>query len=200
MTAPAIILASTSATRQALLANAGVDCRVSKPDVDEDAIRAEARRVTERVESVAIRLACAKAIGVSRKERDAIVIGADQILDCAGIWYGKPADRNDARAQLRALRGRSHRLVTGACLARNGEAVWTLCDTAELTMTAFDAASIERYLDAAGPGALQSVGSYQIEGRGGQLFTSIRGNHFSILGLPLIPLLCALRTFGVRLP
>jgi septum formation protein len=200
MTEIPIILASGSATRRRLMAAAGLHFSVATPTVDEDAIRDAVRRSHGSTETAVSELALAKAFDVGRGNANALVVGADQILDCAGCWLGKPGSRAAARAQLEALSGRSHRLVTGICLTRRSEAVWRHVDTALLVMKALDAAAIERYLDAAGPGIFESVGAYQIEGFGIQLFAEVRGDYFSILGLPLIPLLAALARHDVTLP
>ncbi len=200
MTKTALILASGSATRRRLLAAAGVDFSVAKPTVDEAAIRDAVRDANGSTETAVGELALAKALDVGRRHTHALVIGADQILDCAGLWLGKPGSRAEARAQLEALSGRAHRLVTGICATRGSEEVWRHIDTASLVMKSLDAAAIERYLDAAGPGIFDSVGAYQIEGHGLQLFTEVRGDFFGILGLPMIPLLAALARHGVTVP
>ncbi len=200
MTEPAIILASSSATRRRLLAAAGLAFSVARPTVDEGAIRDAVKRANGSTETAVGELALAKALDVGRTNTDALIIGADQILDRAGLWLGKPGSRAEARAQLEALSGQSHRLVTGICVTRGSAAVWHHVDTALLVMKLLDAAAIERYLDAAGAAAYDSVGAYQIEGLGIQLFAEVRGDFFGILGLPLVPLLAALGRHDVTLP
>lgn len=200
MTEPAIILASGSATRRRLLAAAGIDFSVARPTVDEGAIRDAVRGANGSTETAVGELSRAKALDIGHQNANALIIGADQILDCAGRWLGKPGSRVEARAQLKALSGRSHRLVTGICVTRGSAAVWQHVDTATLAMKSLDATAIERYLDAAGPGIFDSVGAYQIEGLGIRLFAEIRGDFFGILGLPMIPLLATLARHGVTVP
>jgi hypothetical protein len=126
-----------------------------------------------------------------------LVIGADQVLECDGVLFDKPVDLAAARAQLLALRGRTHRLVSAVVLARDGQRAWHHVDRADLTMRDFSAGFLDHYLESSGDAVLSSVGAYQLEGRGVQLFVRIDGDYFSILGLPLLPLLDILREQGV---
>lgn len=194
-----LVLASRSRARLEILRAAGLAVRAVAADVDEERIRDACRAGGEGAEAAALALARAKA----RKVADgapALVIGADQILDCRGAWFGKPRDRADAAGQLRRLSGRTHRLVTGVSLmGREGE-VWHHCDIATMSMVALDEDAIARYLDAAGDAALESVGAYQIEGPGIGLFDRVEGDYFAILGLPLVPLIGALRRRGLTIP
>ncbi|HET7595036.1 MAG TPA: Maf family protein, partial [Stellaceae bacterium] len=121
----------------------------------------------------------------------------DQMLDCAGTWFDKPHDRADARAQLVALRGKRHELVSAVTVVRNGAVIWHLVDRPRLAMRAFSDDFLDTYLAALGDEALASVGVYQLEGLGAQLFERVEGDYFSILGLPLLPLLDFLRGHGV---
>ena len=194
-----LVLASRSRVRLEILRAAGLAVRAVAADVDEEGIRDACRAGGEGAEAAALALALAKARKVA-EGAPALVVGADQILDCRGAWFGKPRDRADAADQLRALSGRTHRLVTGVSLmGREGE-VWHHCDVATMSMVALDEGAIARYLDAAGDAALESVGAYQIEGRGIGLFDRVEGDYFAILGLPLVPLIGALRRRGLTIP
>ena len=191
-----ITLASKSAIRAAILRGAGVSFEAVSPDVDEASVKEGllARGGTPR--SVAEALAVMKAVAVSR-DRQGLVIGADQTLELCGVLYDKAGSFDQARARLVLLRGETHALHTAVALARDGAVIWGHVDTARLTMRAFSDAFLDGYLARAGAGVLTSVGGYQLEGEGAQLFEAIEGDYFSILGLPLIPLLGALRREGV---
>jgi septum formation protein len=145
---------------------------------------------------IARALAAAKAISVSSLHRDRYVLAADQTLDCQGQRFHKPADRTEAATQLMQLAGRSHRLHSAFALARDGRILTEGEQSADLVMRAFDDAFVARYLALAGTGVLGSVGCYRLEGLGAQLFERIDGDHFTILGLPLLPVLTALRAQG----
>ena len=127
----------------------------------------------------------------------ALVIGADQILDCDGRWFDKPASMDEAANHLRALSGRTHRLVSAGCVATGGVVSWRHVETPSMTMRRLDDDFIADYLDRAGPSVLESVGAYRLEGIGARLFERIDGDYFTILGLPLLPLLAFLRDAGV---
>jgi septum formation protein len=144
-------------------------------------------------------LATAKATRVSGRHIGALVIGADQILDCAGAWFDKPVDRADARAQLIALRGKRHELATAVVVAQNGAVLWRHVERPRLAMREFSDRFLDDYLETLGDDVLTAVGAYQIESRGAQLFARIDGDYFAILGLPLLPLLDFLRGHGVVL-
>jgi septum formation protein len=143
--------------------------------------------------SCAVALAIEKACSVSRRHGDALVVGADQMLAAGDRWFDKPGDIAEARAQLRALRGRSHILATAVCVAEDGVPVWRATSAPELTMREFSDAFLEAYLAAEGEALTSSVGAYRLEGRGIQLFSRISGDYFAVLGLPLIELLDFLR-------
>ena len=128
--------------------------------------------------------------------RDALVVGADQILACDGDWFSKPADLAGARAQLQVLRGRIHELVTAACVVFDAARIWHTVVSAKLTMRHFSETFLDAYLDAERTAILGSVGAYRLEGRGIQLFADIQGDYFGILGLPLLELLRFLRSRG----
>jgi septum formation protein len=197
LVAETLVLASGSRFRAALLRNAGVDFTVDAAAVDEGAIRDAMRAEGSPVEDVAEVLAETKAITVSRRHPDALVLGSDQMLDVDGRWLEKPVDRAHARAHLELLSGKTHRLVTSAVIIRGGTRIWHVMDDVELTMRALSAEFIEDYLDQVGDGVSETVGAYQLEGLGGQLFTAVRGDYFTVLGLPLLPILGFLRQRGV---
>lgn len=193
----AVVLASGSATRRAMLEAAGVAVTVSPAAIDEGEVKASMRAEGASPADVAEALAVLKAQRASRRHPGALVIGADQMLDCDGVWYDKPADRAEARDQLLALRGRTHTLTSTAVAVRDGQRVWHATDRAKLTMRSFSHVFLETYLDAIGDTVLSTVGGYQLEGRGAQLFAKVEGDHFTVLGLPLLQLLGFLRDHGV---
>ncbi len=192
-----VVLASASRIRRTLLENAGLDVVADPADIDEGAIKGEMRRQGAAVEAVALKLAIRKAQAAAARHPAAPVIGADQMLDAGGTWFDKPTDRAAAARQLAALAGRTHRLVSATAVIEGGREIWRAADSATLHMRPLSPAFIERYLDQVGPAALGSVGAYQLEGLGAQLFTRIEGDYFTILGLPLLPLLAFLRQHGI---
>ncbi len=190
-----IVLASGSVSRAALLRGTGVAFDAVPADIDESAIRAALETGAEPMDpsDVAEILARAKAETVSARRPDACVIGADQILILDGKVFEKPPDMEAARRTLLRLEGRTHRLHASVCVARDGETIWAHADMAELTMRSLSPAYIGRYLAAVGEDVLASVGAYQLEGPGVHLFSQVKGDYFTILGLPLLPLLSFLR-------
>jgi septum formation protein len=192
-----LILASASMTRAAVLRTAGVDFTVCPSGIDEAPTKRAARRAGKTALAAALELAIAKAGAVSKRFPDAYVIGADQILVAGVDWFDKPEDLSEARAQLLALRGRVHRLATAVCVVRGGATLWRAGLEPELTMRRFSPAFLEAYVAAEGAALLGSVGAYRLEGRGVQLFARINGDHFAILGLPLLELLEFLRGCGI---
>ena len=193
---PALVLASGSAARAALLRNAGLRFEVAAAALDEAEIKAGFRAEGGDAEPCALALAAAKAARVSRRRPGALVIGADQLLVCEGSWYDKPADMTAARAQLLALRGRAHELVTAVCAMQDGTQIWHAVERPRLVMRAFGEEFLDAYLASCGEDILASVGAYRLEDLGVQLFARIEGDFFSILGLPLLPLLEFLRAHG----
>jgi len=192
-----IVLASGSATRAAMLRAAGLEVVVDPASVDEDEVKLSLKAAGARVEDVAEALAELKAQRISARRPGLLVVGADQMLECEGVWFDKPTGRDAAKAQLKALAGRTHRLVSCAVVCLDGARIWHRTDTARLTLRPLSDAFLDRYLDAAGEAVCTSVGAYQVEGLGAQLFARIEGAHATILGLPLLPLLDFLRTRGV---
>ncbi len=194
---PALILASKSAARAALLRNAGVDFTVETAPVDEASVKASFRAEGRAAEDLALALAEMKAARVSRAHPGALVIGADQLLDCEGVWFDKPGDLAGARRDLLALRGRAHRQISAVCVVADGTAIWRHVEIARLVMRPFSDAFLDDYLARAGAEIGACVGAYRLEDLGAQLFSRIEGDYFTILGLPLLPLLEFLRGHGV---
>ncbi|GIK97978.1 MAG: Maf-like protein [Alphaproteobacteria bacterium] len=195
--APPVILASASAPRARLLAAAGVRATQEAAAVDEAEVKRSLAAEKASAAQVAEALAELKASKISRRHPEALVIGCDQMLDCDGSWFDKPDSRAAARDQLLRLSGRRHRLVTAVVVLRRGERLWHHIGAATLAMRPLSPEFIDAYLDAAGDAALSSVGAYQLEGLGAQLFARVDGDYFTILGLPLLPLLDFLRHHGV---
>lgn len=195
-----IVLASGSAARRRMLEQAGVAFAVDKAAVDEDAVKQAMREETANPGRVAEVLAELKATRVSARHPGLIVIGSDQMLDCDGQWFDKPEGLPGARAQLQALRGKTHRLTSAVVAVRDGQRLWHHVDSARLTMRRFTDAFLDGYLQRMGEAATTTVGAYQIEGLGAQLFMAVEGDHFTILGMPLLPLLDFLRENGELTP
>ncbi|MDR6874699.1 septum formation protein [Bosea sp. BE125] len=192
-----LVLASGSTTRRDMLLAAGIPVEVIKPDIDERAVEASLLQRGLPGEDAAPELARAKALAVSRAHAQHIVLGADQTLICEGVSHHKPADAAAARAQIAVLSGRTHQLRSAFVLAQAGEVIAQGAQTADLTMRNLSPDFIAAYVDAMGPSAFASVGGYQIEGLGAQLFDTVEGDHFTILGLPLLAVLTALRGHGL---
>lgn len=190
-----LVLASTSTTRKGLLAGAGLPFEAEAPGVDERALEAGLGGASPR--DLAQALAREKALAVSRRRPDRLVIGADQTLDLAGVALHRPSDAAEAAEHLLRLSGRSHALHSAVTLARDGEVVDAFAETAHLAVRPLSPAFVAAYLAAAGDGATRSVGGYQVEGLGVHLFERIEGDHATILGLPLVPLLARLRASGM---
>jgi septum formation protein len=191
-----IILASSSPFRQAMLRNAGIDVEAQSASIDERAVEAPLKGSGASPEDVALVLAEAKALDVSEKRPGRLVLGCDQTLSLGDELFHKPADMDGARRHLLALSGKTHQLNSAAVLARNGATLWRHVGVANLTMRKLDPGFIGRHLAEVGQVALSSVGGYQIEAEGIQLFDRIEGDYFTIVGLPLLAVLAALRDFG----
>jgi len=194
MSAPAVILASASPARRAVLEGAGVAFEVKPANVDEETLIASMQAENAPPGHIAEALAELKAIRISTG--DALTIGCDQVLVCEGRLFQKPADAEAAKETLRALRGKAHKLISAMVVAKTGAAIWRHTDEAVLTMRAFSDDFLEAYVARGVPEILSSVGAYRLEGEGAQLFSSVDGDFFSILGLPLLPLLDLLRRHG----
>lgn len=189
-----LTLASQSKIRAAILNGAGLAFNVHVSGADEATLKAAHKGTAESLAGV---LASAKARAVfDDGQSDGLIIGADQILECDGMLYDKPRNMDEARANLLQFRGKSHYLVGAVVLLENGEQVWSHCGRVTLTMRDFSEPFLDAYLAQAGEAVLSSVGCYQLEGLGAHLFSDIDGDYFSILGLPLLPLLDGLRAHG----
>ena len=185
-------MASKSAARARLLEGAGLTFARQPAGIDEATIKNALKDQGADAEQIATALAEAKAVAVSVNTPRALVIGADQTLEC-GRLFNKPATSEEAARQLRSLSGRTHRLVSALCIARDGAIAWRHAAEARLTMRRLSDSFITDYLSRAGPAALDAVGSYHLEGLGVNLFSRIDGDYFTILGLPVLPLLTFLR-------
>lgn len=188
-----LILASQSETRKALLTQAGLVFSTTPASVDERALESTTLEAGGDGRDVALLLAEHKARAVSKLNPGAIVIGADQTLSLGTQLLHKPASRNDAAAQLDQLRGKTHRLHAAVALVQDGALLWSDIETAELTMREFSPEERDDVLAREGDAVLSSVGAYRLEGPSIRLFETVTGNYFTILGLPLLPLLAALR-------
>ncbi|MFA7602243.1 MAG: Maf family protein [Novosphingobium sp.] len=189
-----LVLASQSASRKAMLTAAGVDFVAAPAHLDERTLEGEL--VGAPPGTVALALAGAKALAVSRDRRGELVLGSDSLVEVAGRRFDKPASREDAARHLRFFAGRRMHLHSAAALAREGEIIWQHGAMASLHVIEMSDAFIESYLDAEWPAVAGCVGVFRIEARGVQLFEAIEGDHFTVLGMPLLPVLGALRELG----
>ena len=185
-----LTLASKSKIRAQILTGAGLSFDMAPSGVDEDILKQTHKSDAP---ALAVALAEAKAAAVTT---DGLVIGADQILQCAGVLYDKPRDMDEARGNLQKFRGQTHYLIGGVVLLENGQTVWSHHQSVALHMRDFSDMFLDAYLAEAGEVILNSVGAYQLEGLGAHLFEAIDGDYFATLGLPLLPLLGALRAHG----
>jgi septum formation protein len=190
-----IILASASTARRDLLARAGIIAETNPPDLDEEALKITYLKSDPAITpaEMAGKLAAAKAVSVSNQRPECLVIGGDQVLSLGAKRYDKPKSVDEARAQLRELRGQTHHLETAIACARQGEVIWSTITRPALHMRSFSDTFLEDYLAHMGESVMQTVGGYKLEGEGIQLFSAVDGDYFSILGLPLLPLLEFLR-------
>ena len=191
-----LILASQSPFRRMLMENAGLAFRAEAAEIDERAVEAALTARNPTPQEIAEALAIEKARDVAARNRDALVIGSDQTLSLEGRVFHKPADMAEAKSHLLAMSGRTHSLNCGIALVRNGELLWSHVSIAHLTVRPLSDAFVDRHLARVGTRILASVGAYQLEGEGVQLFERIDGDYFTILGLPMLPLLAKLRDLG----
>ena len=191
-----LVLASGSSIRATLLRNAGLDFAVDPAGVDEREIERPLLEAGAEPQEIALVLGKAKALDVALRRPGDLVIGADQVLGLGSTRFTKPADLAAARAQLALLAGKTHELHSSVVVAKGGEVLWSHLSTARLRMRVLSDAELDVYLAMAGSAALSSVGCYQLEGLGIRLFERIEGDYFTILGLPLLPLLGFLREKG----
>jgi len=191
-----LILASQSTTRRAMLTAAGLDFDAVSPAIDEELVRESLRAAGADAAELAETLAEMKAQRISNKYPGALVIGCDQTLDCNGVMFDKPVDPDHARAHLQALSGKTHLLYAAICISLNGSRIWHHNAVAKLTMRSLSPEFLDWYCASEGEALLHSVGCYRLEGLGAQLFNKVDGDHFTILGLPLLPLLDFLRLRG----
>lgn len=196
-----LVLASSSASRAAILKSAGLAFTAIPARIDETALIESLLAEGAKPRDIADALAEAKTLKVAANvPAPALVIGADQLLVCEGRIFEKPRDRAEAVSHLTFLQGKTHELVGGVAGATAGAVIWRHVSVARLTLRTMDAAAIEDYLDAAGPDVLNSVGCYHLEGLGVHLMSRIDGDYYSILGLPILPVLDFLRTQGALAP
>ncbi|CAN7351588.1 Maf-like protein [Rhizobium sp. LjRoot30] len=192
-----LILASSSPFRRGLMQNAGLRFEAIAADIDERAIEAPLEQQGATPDQVALVLAEAKALDVSRRFPDAVILGSDQTMSLGARVYHKPKGRQEASENLLSLAGKTHQLNSAIVLARGGEILVREVAHARLTMRPFTPEFVETYLDRVGETIFKSVGGYQLEGEGIQLFSAIDGDYFTIVGLPMLPLLEHLRNLGV---
>jgi septum formation protein len=190
-----IILASQSAARKALLTNAGIQFDIIPADIDEAAIITAFNAKNASAAEIALELSERKAREVSKNNPDAIVIGCDQVLVLEGEIFSKAKDEDDARNKLLKLRGKTHHLISAVSIAKAQTTLWQHDDSAALTMFDFDEDFLDNYVRVAGKALTRAVGAYEIEGAGAWLFSEVRGDYFTILGLALLPLLAYLHDY-----
>ncbi len=199
MPAPRLILASASPSRRQMLEHVGLAFDIEPSGVDEEEITRSLQAELAAPQDIAEKLAEMKALRVSSRHPEAMVVGGDSTLACNGRLFDKPVDLEAARRQLLALRGQTHELFSAVVVAKGGARLWHCNERARLTMRSFSEAFLDAYLARAGESVLSSVGAYQLENYGAHLFSRVDGDYFTILGLPLLPLLSFLAVHGIGL-
>lgn len=194
---PPLILASASKSRASVMRSAGLVFEQIPAHVDEDAIKASMKAEGASAAECALALAEFKAGTISQRYPGALVIGADQMLDCEGEWFDKPKDIAGARNHMLTLRGKTHVLPTSVTVALNGSPIWHHTSQPRMTVRPFTDAFLDEYLAVVGEAVTSSVGAYHLEGRGAQIFAKVEGDFFTVLGLPLLELLAFLREHQV---
>ena len=191
-----LVLASKSSVRRTLLEAAGIPVEIEPARIDERAVESS-KAASESAKGIASLLAREKALEVAARKNKSMVLGADQTLALGERRFSKPADAIEAREQLKLLAGKTHELHAAVAVAQNGKVVFETVVTARLTVRPLSETFLDAYLAAAGDRVLSSVGAYQLEGQGVHLFERIEGDHFTIMGLPLLPLLAYFRSAGL---
>ena len=192
-----IILASRSPARQSMMQSAGIRFATTTAPVDEEALREAGLAEGINGVDMATALAEAKALRVSMLEPGAFVIGSDQLLECEGVWYGKPASTIDATQTLLALSGKTHQLITAAVVFQGGRRIWHHCESPRVSIRNLDSDTIEQYLKVLGDDALATPGIYKIEDRGAQILSRVDGCPYAVMGMPLLHLMAFLRERGL---
>jgi septum formation protein len=192
-----LILASQSSSRAKILQQVGIEFEAVPSEVDESVIKKRARLEGKTIEETALELARAKACRVSKEYPGRLVVGADQMMVCEDVWFDKAGTVQEAREQLRFIRGKKHRLVSACVLFCNYQEIWSTVVSSELTCRDFSDEFVEFYVAHLGDKLLRSVGCYQVEGMGAQLFDKIEGDIFTIMGIPVLDLMVELRRQGI---
>lgn len=192
-----IILASGSAARQSMLKNAGLEFNITPADIDEEKIISTLQETGASASNIALTLAQEKARAISLQNNEAYVIGSDQLLSMDDVFFSKAKNRAEARQRLESFAGNEHFLTSAVCVMKGGQDIWHKVDAAALQMKPLSAQALDKYIEIAGDTLTHCVGCYALEGAGIRLFRSIRGDYFTILGMPLLPLLNFLEGEGV---